>query len=64
MVHVSTHSVAFVLKVDLIIYSVHFVYTCVPLSLFLCAFSAVQDIKEAVTNKQEIKSCNIPSTRC
>lgn len=45
MVHVSTHSVAFVLKVDLIIYSVHFVYTSVPCSLFLCAFSAVQNIK-------------------
>ena len=33
MVHVSTHSVAFVLKVDIIIYSVHFVYTFV---FFLC----------------------------
>lgn len=61
MVYVSTHSVAFVLKVDLIIYSVHFVYTSVPFSLFWCAFSAVQNI-EAVTNKQEIKSCNITST--
>lgn len=45
MVHVSTHSVAFVLQVDLIIYYVHFVYTYVSFSLFLCAFSDVQNIK-------------------
>lgn len=52
MVHVSTLSVAFVLKVDLIIYYVHFVYTYVAFSLFLCAFSAVQNI-EAVTNNRK-----------
>lgn len=62
MVHVSTHSVAFVLKVDLIIYSVHFVYTFVHFSLFFVCLQCCTEYKGAVTNKQEIKSCNITST--